>query len=211
MRSYLSARTFHTKIKDHISAIFPITAGVPQGSGLGPILFVLYTSDLPTTNYTTTGTIADDTAILASHDDPRTATRFLQDHLVLFQEWLHKIKINAAKSVQITFTLRKWQCPPIYMNDTKLPVGNSTKHLGMHPDHKLNWKERIVKKRKQVALKVKELYWLIGRKSPLLLENKLLLYKSITKPIWTYGIEIWGAPVRQVKPSFRKPNHPYFE
>jgi len=43
-----------------------------------------------------------------------------------------------------------------------------------------------------VALKVKELYWLIGRKSPLSLENKLLLYKSIIKPIWTYGIEIEG-------------------
>jgi len=77
------------------------------------------------------------------------------------------------------------------MNDTKLPVGNSTKYLGMHLDHKLNWKEHIVKKRKQVALKVEELYWLTGRKSPLSLENKLLLYKSIIKPIWT--IEIWGC------------------
>ena len=216
MRSYLSARTFHTKIKDHTSATFPIMAGVPQGSVLGPILFVLYTSDLQMTNYTTTGIFADDTAILASHDDPRTATRYLQDHLVLLQEWLHKwrIKINAAKSVQITFTLRKGQCPPpslVYMNDTKLPVGNSTKYLGMHLDHKFNWKEHIVKKRKQVALKVKELYWLIGSKSPLSLENKLLLYKSIIKPIWTMGLKYGGAPARQVKPSFRKPNHPYFE
>jgi len=206
MRSYLSARTFHTKIKDHTSATFPITAGVAQGSVLGPILFFLYTSDLPTTNYTTTGTFADDTAILVSHDDPSTATHYLQDHLVLLQEWLHKwrIKINAAKSVQITFTLRKGQCPPVYMNDTKLPVGNSTKYLGMHLDHKLNWKEHIVKKRKQMALKVKELYWLIGRKSPLSLENKLLLYKSIMKPIWTYGIEIWGCAIKASQAILQK-------
>jgi len=133
-------------------------------------------------------------------------TRHLQDHLVLLQEWLHKrrIKINAAKSVQITFTLRKGQCPPVYMNDTKLPVGNSIKYLRMHLDHKLNWKEHIVKKRKQVALKVKELYWLIGRKSSLSFENKLLLYKCIIKPIWTYGIEIWGCVSKASQAIFQK-------
>jgi hypothetical protein len=37
------------------------------------------------------------------------------------------------------------------------------------------------------------MYWLLGRKSQLSLSNKLLLYKTILKPIWTYGIELWGA------------------
>ena len=58
-------------------------------------------------------------------------------------------------------------CPPIFMNNTELPVGNTIKYLGMHLDQKLNWKEHIVKKWKQVKLKVKELYWLIGREYPL--------------------------------------------
>ena len=48
-------------------------------------------------------------------------------------------------------------------------------------------------KRKQIELKVKELYWLLGRKSQLSIENKLLIYKTIIKPIWTYGMEIWGC------------------
>jgi len=74
----------------------------------------------------------------------------------------------------------------------------------MHLDRKLNWKERIVKKRKEVALKVKELYWLIGRKSPLSLEDKLLLYKSIIKPIWTYGIEIWGCASKESQAILQK-------
>jgi hypothetical protein len=81
--------------------------------------------------------------------------------------------------MHITFTLRKGQCPPVYMNNTELPVGNTIKYLGMHLDQKLNWKEHVVRKRKQLKLRVKELYWLIGRKSTLSLENKLLLYKTI--------------------------------
>jgi hypothetical protein len=51
----------------------------------------------------------------------------------------------------------------------------------------------VKKKEKQVDLKVKDLYWVIGRKSPALLESKVLLYKAIIKPIWTYGIELWGC------------------
>jgi hypothetical protein len=50
----------------------------------------------------------------------------------------------------------------------------------------------IDKERKQIDLKVKDLYWIIGRKTPASLESKVLLYKTIIKPIWTYGIEKWG-------------------
>jgi hypothetical protein len=63
----------------------------------------------------------------------------------------------------------------------------------MHLDHKLSWRDYIVMKRKQIELKVKELYWLLGRKSQLSTENKLLIYKTTIKPIWTYGTEIWGC------------------
>jgi hypothetical protein len=42
-------------------------------------------------------------------------------------------------------------------------------------------------------LRHKELYWLLGSKSHLSVDNKLLLYKSIIAPIWTYGIELWGC------------------
>ena len=61
-----------------------------------------------------------------------------------------------------------------------------------HLDSKLNWREHIVTKRKQINLRSKDLYWLIGRRSQLPLENKILIYKAIIKPIWTYGIELWG-------------------
>ena len=60
-------------------------------------------------------------------------------------------------------------------------------------DNKLNWKVHIIKKRKQMDLRHKELYWLLGRKSHVSVDNKFLLYKSIIAPIWTYGIELWGC------------------
>jgi hypothetical protein len=99
LRSYLRDRTFRKKITDQKSDTFPIQAGVPQCSVLGPILFVLYTSDFPATNNTTTGTLADDTVILSTHDDPRTAVQHLQHHLNLTKDWLKKwrMKINETK------------------------------------------------------------------------------------------------------------------
>jgi hypothetical protein len=48
-------------------------------------------------------------------------------------------------------------------------------------------------KRKQIDLKLKDLYWVIGRKSPASLESKVLPYKTIIKHIRTYGIELWGC------------------
>jgi hypothetical protein len=60
-------------------------------------------------------------------------------------------------------------------------------------DTKLTWKDHIIKKRKQMDIRHKELYWLLGRKSNLSIDNKLLLYKPIFTPIWTYGIELWGC------------------
>ena len=47
-------------------------------------------------------------------------------------------------------------------------------------------------KRKQIDLKTKEINWLIGKKSHLSIENKLLIYKAVIKPIWSYGIELVG-------------------
>jgi hypothetical protein len=47
--------------------------------------------------------------------------------------------------------------------------------------------------KKQIDLKVKDLYWVIGRKSPASLESKVLLYNTFIKPVWTYGIELRGC------------------
>jgi len=103
------------------------------------------------------------------------------------------LKVNETKSSHIKFTLRKDNCPAIRINQTVLPQVESIKYLGLHFDRRLNWKAHITKKRKQTDLKAKEINWLIGRKSNLSIENKLLVYKAVIKHIWTYGIEFWGC------------------
>lgn len=195
LKSYLNERRFRVRVGVEKSDYFPIKSGVPQGSVFGPLLYMLYTADLPVSPNTILGTFADDTSILSTDEDPQNATINLQQHLDEIQKWLHKwkIKINETKSVQVNFTLRRGQCPPVYINNVKIPEASSTKYLGMHLDSKHTWKEHVVKKRKQIDMKIQELKWLIGRRSKLSLDNKILIYKTVIKPIWTYGIELWGC------------------
>ena len=61
----------------------------------------------------------------------------------------------------------------------------------MHFDKSLTWKNHIAKTRKHLNHKTREIYWLIGKHSPLSLPNKFLIYTTVLKPIWTYGIELW--------------------
>ena len=103
------------------------------------------------------------------------------------------MKVNETKSSHITFTLRKDQCPPVCINHTVIPHVETVKYLGLHFDRRLTSKEHIFMKRKQLNRKTREIKWLMGKNSPLSLENKLLIYKTILKPVWTYGIELWGS------------------
>jgi hypothetical protein len=102
------------------------------------------------------------------------------------------MKANETKSVQVTFTLKKRTCPPVYLNNKQLPQSDDVKYLGIHLDRKRTWRNHISAKRK-LDLKLRKLYWIIERKSRLSLTNKLVVYRIILKPIWAYGIQLWGS------------------
>jgi hypothetical protein len=72
-------------------------------------------------------------------------------------------------------------------------AGKTLIYLYIHFDRRLTWKNHVSTKRKQLDHKTREIKWLIGRHSPLSLENKILIYKTVLKPVWTYGIELWGC------------------
>lgn len=194
-KSYLTDRLFQIKEGEITSTLNEIQAGVPQGSVLGPVLYTIFTADLPCSNTVTTATFADDTAILASHTDPVIASNILQVGLDETTKWLRnwRIKASSTKSVQVTYTLRKGNCPPVKLENNTLPHQNCVRYLGLHLDRRLTWNEHIKKKRDQLNIKYKRSLWLLGRNSKLSIDNKLLVYKSILKPVWMYGLQLWGS------------------
>jgi hypothetical protein len=95
------------------------------------------------------------------------------------------MKANETKSTHVTFTLKLSPCPSVQLNSTYLVQPDDVKYLGIHLDRRLTWHKHTTTKRKQLDLQLQKLYWILGQKSQLSLENKLLMYKVILKPIWT--------------------------
>jgi len=130
-------------------------------------------------------TYTDDTANLASHQNPIIASTNLQHHLNQLEKWLKRwrIKTNENKSTHVTFSLKCETRLAVTLNGQHIPQGETAKYLGTHLDRRLTWQKHIFAKRKQLGLQLHRMYWIIGRKSQLSLENKLLIYRTILKPI----------------------------
>jgi hypothetical protein len=79
------------------------------------------------------------------------------------------------------------------MGNVDLARKNEVKYLGKHLDRRPTWAKHIKTRRKQLNLKAKQIHRLL-RRSTLSTESKLLLYKAVLIPIWTYGIQLWGQP-----------------
>lgn len=195
LKSYLQERSFYVKLHDERSEIYSMSAGVPQGSVLGPVLYTLYTSDFPDRGDVNTAMFADDTALIAVDKDNSRVLTKLQTALAEIEIWLKRwrVRVNESKCAQITFTLKNVVCPSVKINGKIVPQQDEVKYLGIHLDKKLTWATHVDKKRKQLDIKLRQLHWMLGRCTGLSIENKLLIYKIIVKPVWTYGLMLWGC------------------
>jgi hypothetical protein len=168
LKSYLHNRHFQVKVEDSYKDLLPVNMGVPQGSVLGPLLYLLCTADLPTSPDSTIATFADDTADLATDPDPAIASHKLQTSLLAIQHWLTKwqLKANSSISTHVTFTTHRATCPRVHIYNKQLPQAE-VKYLGLHLDRCLTWHKHTFAKRKHLGITLSEMYWLLGRKSKL--------------------------------------------
>jgi len=194
IKSYLSDRHFSVRSGTVHSNISKIEAGVPQGAVIAPLLFNIYTADQPTTQNTIVADFADDKALLACHSDPEIAASFMQTHLDLLAPWYTEwgLKLNQTKSLHSTFTLRPRDCPQLLLNNQPLPFSQNVKYLGLTLDRRLTWAPHIRSKRLTLNDRSRQLKHLLTSKR-IHLKNKLLIYKMLLKPIWVYGIQLWGS------------------
>ena len=192
---YLAHRTFVVKVGGATSPVCHMAAGVPQGSVLGPLLYLLYTRDLPDHLKTNTCTFADDTAILARSCNQTTASSILQDHIDQVCDWADEwgIRINDSKSVHVTFALRHGNCTPVYIHNKVVPHKSAALYLGVHLDRRLTWKPHIDAKIKRSRLVFNSLTWTTDNWTKIPLEARVVLYHTMILSIWTYSMELWST------------------
>ena len=200
--SYLRQRSFRVSLNGCLSNTFSIPAGVPQGSLLGPLLYNIYTSDIPSLG---DGCVlflfADDTAIAVKGRMPREITNKLQRCLDAFVEYANtwKIKINASKTQTIMFLHRqspKLKPPPscvVVMNGTGVEWSSEVTYLGLLFDEKLLFRSHVERTLVKCSALVRSLYPLICRRSRLSRTNKLAVYKQIIAPAVFYAAPVWES------------------
>jgi hypothetical protein len=198
--SYLKDRAFKVSINEQLSSLRPIAAGVPQGSVLGPVLFNLFTNDIPNNMHKTNIALyADDVAVISSSWSSQEIGKNLQnalDHLSAWYE-MWRIQLNNDKTTATLFsrrTKRKHPEPSLFLNAKPITFTNSSKYLGVILDKKLTWTEHATMVKSKAHQKFAALFPLFRTKT-MNFETKLTLYKTIIRPIITYASPIWSNSI----------------
>ena len=193
LNNYLTNRNQYVIADDHSSGMRLITCGVPQGSVLGPVLFLLYINDIcNVSNLLKFVLFADDTNIFCSstslHDLQVTINRELDKLFVWFS--VNRLSLNLGKTNYMLFRSR----PPdnelaLKINNVVLPRVAATKFLGIIIDDKLSWKPHI----QSVKSKLSSVLSIMYKASKLINTTGMYtLYCSLFHPYLSYCNEIWG-------------------
>ena len=172
-----------------------IEAGVPQGSVLGPLLFLIFMNDITfVTQFCKIRLFADDTCLFIEVDNPDLGTQQLNTDLESINDWAKKwlVTFSPPKTEEMIISNKKNQnYPPLQLNNHTIKTVRDHKHLGITFSKDLSWKvhiQEIAKKANRRLGILQPLKYKLDRKS---LE---VLYKSFVRPLLEYGDVIWHIP-----------------
>ena len=197
-QSYLSNRKQCVVVEGVKSSLLDVNAGVPQGSRLGPLLFIIYINDIVKDIESEILIFADDTTLLAKGTDPTETTAILNRDLAKISLWAEtwKVTFNAGKSKDLIFSRKVLNnSQPLIFNNIPINRVNSHKHLGVFLHSSLDWATQV----NEACLKAnRKLSVLKGVK---MLNRKTLdlLYKVTVRSVIDYALPIYGNTLRQTE------------
>ena len=200
-RSYLTNRFQYTEVNGIKSPSLNVTCGVPQGSILGPILFLVYINDINFCTNLSLLSFADDTTVYSAHHNVTDLFTHTNRELSNLNDWFcaNKLSLNVKKTKYAIFSPNVINIPgneSLYINGLKLVrCGNhqtesSIQFLGIHLDENLTWKNQIKSLRNKLARSI----FALNRVKNILPRDILkTLYFSLIQSHIIYGIQAWGS------------------
>ena len=204
-KDYLSGRQQRVVIPGAMSDISAVSAGVPQGSILGPLLFLIYINDIVSDLRCNINLFADDTSLFITVQNPTEAATLMQSDIDKISAWARSwlVAFNPSKSESLVVSRKRNMLthPPLYMFDTAIPSVNNHKHLGIFLATDGSWHHHINY--------IKEKAWNrvgILRKFKYLLNRKSLetIYLSFIRPVLDYADVVWDNCTNYEKDELEK-------
>jgi hypothetical protein len=192
--SYLSNRLQFVNYNDYDSNLLQVVCGVPQGSILGPKLFILYINDICNVSKILKLILfADDTTLFCSDKNINNLVTIINSELEKLCVWfaLNKLSLNVSKTNYMLFSNCKNNIPNvgIFMKNCKIDRVHVTKFLGVQIDENLDWNHHIW----YVKSKISKHIGILNRARKYFGGNAIrTLYCSLILPYLLYCVEVWG-------------------